>query len=470
MQPIEWEVWERSPDDSGKMRYVRQRTGQEVFGELRDRLEGMGYFPEEYFLLGRDWRDGREIPRDAEFFCSATYAGAEGIRLNVDIRWWERGKHRISTFATGMILGRSGSDLDRMFLAASAATQAFYGGPEEDVQYVRPGEQPEDRIAHLNVTEQSTIIQALTAYWERQKNVLNQVDTLSQTERLLRRMTGSITAYMDKVRQRPLDISDYDRAVLAIRDGALEEFEICCPRVPDQLDSLLVEAAGKAGMAGQKMTLALLDHAGIIPPEVYTAACKQAVDTGDVERVRELLEQAGDHLAKPCPALTGEVIIHAYEAEYQNIGRALIQQCTPEQIAAAPPPLLRQVVWGMDLTTAEKLVEKGVQPGDYVVDVLHFLTGLHEEQEARELLEKGMPVEPDNYCALYVCINNQVPGIAKLLLDRGMDLDRYRAWAEKQPKEAGYAETMEEVSAYWAERKGRDGPERPGPSMGGMRL
>ena len=42
---------------------------------------------------------------------------------------------------------------------------------------------------------------------------------MSQTEQLLRRMTGSITAYMDEVGQRPLRLSYYDRAVLAIRDG-----------------------------------------------------------------------------------------------------------------------------------------------------------------------------------------------------------------------------------------------------------
>ena len=49
-----------------------------------------------------------------------------------------------------------------------------------------------------------------------------------------------------------------------------------------------------------------------------------------------------------------------------------------------------------------------------------------------------MPVEPDNYAALYVCVYTQAAGIAKLLLDRGMDLDQYQAWAEKQRKNEGY--------------------------------
>ena len=62
------------------------------------------------------------------------------------------------------------------------------------------------------------------------------------------------------------------------------------------------------------------------------------------------------------------------------------------------------------------------------------------------MLEHGMPVEPDNYAALYVCVNNQAADIAKLLLDKGIDLDRYQAWAEKQRKNEGYEETMAELT------------------------
>ena len=34
------------------------RTGQEVYEELKHRLEGMGYLPDEYFQLDADWRLG----------------------------------------------------------------------------------------------------------------------------------------------------------------------------------------------------------------------------------------------------------------------------------------------------------------------------------------------------------------------------------------------------------------------------
>ncbi len=79
-----------------------------------------------------------------------------------------------------------------------------------------------------------------------------------------------------------------------------------------------------------------------------------------------------------------------------------------------------------------------------------------------------MPVAPDNYAALYACLNNGAADIGKLLLDRGIDLERYQTWAEKQRKSEGYVEAMEELTEYWAETQ--TGPQQDGPSMGDMSL
>ena len=113
-----------------------------------------------------------------------------------------------------------------------------------------------------------------------------------------------------------------------------------------------------------------------------------------------------------------------------------------------PPKLLRWVAEKLDFQTAVDLVDKGVRPGDEVVGILRTLTGQHQEWMAERLLEHGMPVEPDNYDALYACVSNQAVGAAKLLLDRGIDLEQYQLWAEHRPKGDGYTETMEELAAY----------------------
>ena len=51
MKIIETERWVPSKEDPSRSEYIGQRTGQEVFEELRQQLENMGCLPDEYFLL-----------------------------------------------------------------------------------------------------------------------------------------------------------------------------------------------------------------------------------------------------------------------------------------------------------------------------------------------------------------------------------------------------------------------------------
>ena len=386
MKPIELERWEPSPDDPRREVYAGQRTAQEVFEELKYRLEGMGYLPDEYFLMNHEWEDGREIPKDADIFCTTDYGGSEGIYTDIYLKWYQDGEPVIRSFATGKTLGESGSDMDRMYLIASAIIKAFHGESGTYARYLRLGEQPEpeDMILHLNPDEQRIFINALVEQRERQEQAM------SQTEQLLRRMTGSITAYMDEVGQRPLRLSDYDRAVLAIRDGEFDAFCSLYPKVPDRADDLLIEAAGRPGRTGGNMVQTLLSAVERFSPEAYLTACKRAVETGDGQRVRTM------------------------------------------------------------------------------VDVLHTLTGQHQNWMAERLLEHGMPVAPNNYAALYVCLNNGAADIGKLLLDRGIDLERYQAWAEHRPKSEEYGAAMEDLAEYWAQTQ--IGPQQDGPFLGDMSL
>ena len=57
---------------------------------------------------------------------------------------------------------------------------------------------------------------------------------------------------------------------------------------------------------------------------------------------------------------------------------------------------------------------------------------------------------------------------AKLLLDRGIDLEQYQLGAEHRPKGDGYTETMEELAAYWSELQNSTQPEDS--PMKGMNL
>ena len=328
MKKIELEQGEPFPGDPRRMQYAGQRVAQEVFEELKHRLESMGYLPDEYFLMDREWENGREIPKDADIFCTTDYGGNEGVYLDVYLKWYEDSRPVTKSFITGKTLGETGADLDRMFLISSAITKAFHGDGETYARHLRQGEraEPEGMIVHLNPTEQRTIIEALVEQQERQEQAM------SQTEQLLRRMTGSIPAYMDEVGRYPLHISDYDKTVLAIRDGEFDAFKNLYPRVSDQTDDLLIEVAGRPGVVGGNMTLILLAAVERFSPEAYLTACKRAVETGDSWRVQTLVKESEGRLSEPLPSLHGEVILYAYTNNCRNIAKDLIAQCTPEQI------------------------------------------------------------------------------------------------------------------------------------------
>ena len=194
------------------------RTGQEVYEELKHRLEGMGYLPDEYLLLDRRWQNGREMPRDAGFFCRTDYGGSEGIYLDVFLEWYEDSQRRTEHFMTGKTLGESDADMDRMSLISSAITKAFRGDNSVHARYMVVGgqsEPAETMSLNLSPDEQRLVAQALA---EQRIRLGPQAEG---EEKLLRRMVGNVTEYMDAAGlSNRLD--EHDRALLAQHDGEQE--------------------------------------------------------------------------------------------------------------------------------------------------------------------------------------------------------------------------------------------------------
>ncbi len=451
MDIIEFDRWRPSEDDPRKLEYVGQRTAQEVFEELKHRLEIVGYLPDEYFLLFDKWEDGREIPRDADLFCTVDYGASEGVYVDVYLKWYDEQQKKSMTerFITGKTLGENGNDLDRMFLTASAITKAVHGDHATHSRYMKIDGVEEDvggRVVHLSQQEEKVIIDALVEQRERQE------EAMGQTEQLLRRMVGSITAYMDTVGQRPLRMSDFDKAMLAVRDGELSAFLELYPRVLDAHGGeLLIEAAGRPGAVGRQMTRALLDGVGQFDEAAYSAACQKTIDINDPQKVASLLANAADRVEDWSPSFHGEMASYAW-ADHRHIAREIIKQCSNEQIAAAPPYLLVQFAMGPDYEMLSTLVEKGISGGASAERTLHMLT--YEGRNswmAEDLLEKRMWVDPGNYGALHACLENGAADVAKLLLDQGMDLDQYKEWAKRQSHGLRCDETLASLEEHWAE-------------------
>ncbi len=449
MNVIELERWVPSVEDSRKLQYAGQPLAQEVFEELKHRLEGQGYLPDEYFEMRDEWEGGREIPRGSNLFCTVDYGASEGVYVDVYLKWYDEQQKKsiTSSFIVGKTLGENGNDLDRMFLTASAITKAVHGDNATHARYMKIDGVEEDTggtVVHLSQREQHTIIEALVEQRERQEKAMG------QTEQLLRRMTGSITAYMDTVGQRPLRVSDYDKTVLAIRDGELSAFICLYPKVLDtHAGDLLVEAAGRPGDVGRRMTRCLLNDVECFPEPVYSDACKKAIDINDPKKTASLLANAADRVADLSPSFHGEMALYAY-LEHRFIAKEIIKQCTNEQIAAAPPYLLEQFASPRDVDhrMLSMLVEKGISGGPDAWRIMHMLTNEGRNSWiAENLLEKRMWVDINDYHALNACVKNGAVDVAKLLLDGGMDFGQYR---QRFPN-SGSPDTIQVLEEHWNE-------------------
>lgn len=460
MKRIDFERWKPSADDPRKLEYDGQRTAEEVFQELKHRLEAMGYLPDEYFLLNMEWENGREIPGGADIFCTTDYGGSEGVYLDVYLKWFDEAQKKpiTSRFITGKTLGESGNDLDRMFLISSAITKAFHGGNATHSRFMKTEGIEEDtggRVVHLSQQEEKVIIEALVEQRERQESAM------IQTEQLLRRMTGSITEYVNLVGMRPLRLSDQDKTILAIRDGDLSSFKELYPKALGHADDLLVEAAGRPGEVGRKMTLLLLADAREFSEPAYRTACEKAIRLADQEKTLFLIEQADSHVSELAPSFYGEMAGRAH-SESRAISREIIKRCTNEQIAAAPPYLLEMFAADSDAEIMGILVEKGISGGNNAARTLHMLT--YEGMGSRlleRLLQKRMWVDLHDYGAFHACVENGAVEVCKRLLDGGMDFNAYQVWAERhQP--CSHAETIQALENHWAAIKQEPAAQKAG--------
>ena len=218
MKQIEFERWEPDAENPRRLTYAGQRTAEDVFHELEAQLDSVGYLPDEYFSMDWRWEHGRQIPKGADFFCKTDYGGSEGIYLDMFLEWYEDSQRRTEHFMTGKTLGESGADMDRMSLISSAITKAFRGDNSVHARYMVVGgqsEPAETMSLNLSPDEQRLVAQALA---EQRIRLGPQAEG---EEKLLRRITGSVTEYMDAAGLADR-LTESDRALLAQHDGAPE--------------------------------------------------------------------------------------------------------------------------------------------------------------------------------------------------------------------------------------------------------
>ena len=428
MKRIELERWELMPEDPRRLKYIGQPKAEEIYKELRYALESQGCLPDEYFLMGIEWERGREIPREADIFCTVDYGESEGIYLDIYLKWYENNHPVIRSFITGKTLKESGNALDRMFLTASVVTKAFHGDHPSHNRYRKQGEEaePDTKLFSFNEKEQQILIKALMDNWKQQK----QTETHQDEERLLRRMTGSITEYINLTGQIPRNLSAYDRAVLAVRDGNMEMFRKAYPGIAGQAAELLEETAGRPGPEGYEMTALLLSDDRQLSQEDYLCACKKAAGTGDLKRVLLLVENAGKCVENLAPAFYGAVVRDILLVYPENgwIADELFKSFTSEQKEAAPPDLLLTAAAHEKEAMIRELIENGIHANMYAAEIIQRFQNRKLGHLTELFTAQENCVSIQNFSALYVCMKTGAEKAAENLLERGMDLEKFNVW------------------------------------------
>ena len=127
MSIIETEIWETENEMNNQVRCVGQRKAEEVFNELSQYLKDNDIYPDEYFLLNRQFANGALLPKIADVMCYAQWGGSEGVYLEVDFLAWDENEHLYKqiNFATGKTLGETNEDFDRTQYIAGCIYRAF---------------------------------------------------------------------------------------------------------------------------------------------------------------------------------------------------------------------------------------------------------------------------------------------------------------------------------------------------------
>ncbi len=114
----------------GLVRQVGMIGAQELFDKLKAHLEQVDMMPDEYFLPGSHYWNGKnpELPEYSQAVCHTNWGGNEGIYIDIDLQYLDD-EHKLKSFhlATGKTLGSSGDDFLHMSRIAAECSMLLNG-------------------------------------------------------------------------------------------------------------------------------------------------------------------------------------------------------------------------------------------------------------------------------------------------------------------------------------------------------
>ena len=123
---IDCGIWSE-PDEQGRVQKIGMCNCQDIFDELKIKLENAGLLPDEYFTMDYIF-ENEKMPDFSEAVCSVNFGGSEGIYLDVRLHYYDGNKNPVSKcFATGKTLGDATADFYKMSLAAGECSMLLNG-------------------------------------------------------------------------------------------------------------------------------------------------------------------------------------------------------------------------------------------------------------------------------------------------------------------------------------------------------
>lgn len=456
MPVIQTDHWVPSPDDSTKMIRGKPRSYLEIFQDLTHHLATIGYEPDEYLLLNMDLRDGALFPEDGYISQSVNFGGSEGIYLDATVHWEDKtGSHK-QPFFTGKTLGTGIEDMNRMHLIASATLYAFHGHTDQSRYMVLAGEDGSTNglTIQLDSDERAILADALSEARAYQKATGAEYQ---KTESLLRRVVGSITGYMQLVGEKPTQLSDFDTAVLSIKENNLEAFHDSYTKVSKkQHGQLFLLAAAQPGRTGELMTeYLMMDLNKGIPHGSYLDACKSIVNNGEADRLKKMLDVAHELPASPYPRLFGDVVAYTYSYHGENvkgshIAADLIRNATEDEIKTVPPSVVVAAIQRDEHYTVCQLLDNGLELSWKTGEALYAAAAKNVGWFVERLVKQyGVDINAGNHAAMRSCMNMTNLNAAKVLINHGADFTGFVANMADSYKDFGTQQFLADMETYY---------------------
>lgn len=156
MQGIDWQIYDKM-DDGVHVKLVGTKTYRQIFEELKDHLEAVGFIPDEYFELSAYINDpDTQIPKNTDvFFAAADWGGSEGIYVDIGFS----ADNENHPFATGKTLAEDTESYIKMSRIAAECQLMLNSGlieiPEDIKNKLYPPE-PRSNAGY-------TIVDSITA-------------------------------------------------------------------------------------------------------------------------------------------------------------------------------------------------------------------------------------------------------------------------------------------------------------------